>query len=454
MKWGIPVCLAILPLSAQTPPGWNHPSHLGREVTGAGVWTGAGFWAGDHHGPAPTLVDSLGLGNGLTGGGFHLEGGFRDGPWDFAAEVLGNRNTQGQAYLTLYRSHLWYRGERGWQGGFEQEPLVWGYGLNGGYLLGEAARPFPRLRVESPMADLHLGRVPFGSWGWQAFMGRMENHPVLSSSIQDPSARSRALARQGNPEAPLLMGYRVQAQFGPAMEFYLNYLNLWSGTLNGRGLTGGYNLGNYATAVFGLKDSLTEANIDYSNPGTPTTSAAQAAHSASEIDVGFRLRAEPLARVLGADDAHLYVSRGSKSELWPVAVFLKNPLRYGAKDFSKDFSNLVTSPNLGAVWGQNSRYTAPSLSNPNDTVGLLVSWPGVRAGLEYFDGVNSAGQGNRPFAQSVYLTGFYSYGDPLGEATGGEAVTTTAKLELDLGARLTSATWLVRGFRPFRDDPV
>ncbi|MDR3671914.1 MAG: hypothetical protein P4L36_13785, partial [Holophaga sp.] len=35
-----------------------------------------------------------------------------------------------------------------------------------------------------------------------------------------------------------------------------------------------------------------------------------------------------------------------------------------------------------------------------------------------------------------------------------EAVTTTAKLELDLGARLTSATWLVRGFRPFRDDPV
>jgi hypothetical protein len=175
-------------------------------------------------------------------------------------------------------------------------------------------------------------------------------------------------------------------------------------------------------------------------------------NSASEVDVGFRLRTEVLARILGADDARLYVSRGSKSELWPVSVFLKDPLKYGAKDFRKDFSNLVTSPNLGAVWSQNSRYTAPSLSNPHDTVGVLVTWPGVRAGLEYFNGVNSAGQGNRPFTQGTYLTGFYYYGDPLGEATGGEAVTTTAKLELDLSSRFTCATWIVRGFRPFRDN--
>ena len=159
------------------------------------------MWAGDHHGPAVTLTDSLGLGNGITGGGFHLEGGFRSGRWDAAAELLGNRDTQGQAYMTLYRSHLWYRGER-WQGGFEQEPLVWGYGLNGGYLLGEAARPFPRLRVESPMVDLHLWRVPLGRWGFQAFMGRLENHRILSPEIQDASVRSRLIAQNGDPADP------------------------------------------------------------------------------------------------------------------------------------------------------------------------------------------------------------------------------------------------------------
>jgi hypothetical protein len=392
------------------------------------------------------------MGNALTGAGFHLEGGRRGGHWDLAAEVLGSHDPQGQSYLTLYRSHLWYRGDRGWQGGFEQEPMVWGYGLNGGYLLGEAARPFPRLRVESPMADLHLGRVPLGSWAWQAFMGRMENHPVLSSAIQDPSARSRLISSQGNPEAPLLMGYRVQAKFGPAMEFYLNYLNLWAGTLNGRGLTTGYGLGNYATAMLGLKDTLTEANIDYSNPGVTAPSAPQPVRSASEIDVGFRLQVEGLARALGADDSHLYVSRGSKSELWPVGVFIKRPWYYLGKDVSKDFSNLVRSPNLGAVWSQNSRYSAPSLSNPNDTVGILVKWSGVRAGLEYFNGVNSAGQGNRPFTQGTYLTGFYYYGDPLGNAVGGEAITTTAKVEMDFTSRLVGATMLTRGFRPFRDN--
>jgi hypothetical protein len=283
-------------------------------------------------------------------------------------------------------------------------------------------------------------------------MGRMENHPVLSSSIQDPSWRSRVMATQGNPEAPLLMGYRVQAQFGPAMEFYLNYLNLWSGTLNGKGLAGGYGLRNYATAMFGLKDSVTEANIDYSNPGASLPAAPQSVTSASEIDVGFRLQCAPLARALDADGVHLYVSRGSKSELWPVGVFLKRPFHYLGKDLSRDFSNLITSPNVGAIWNQNSRYTAPSLSNPNDTVGILVAWPQVRAGLEYYGGSNSASQGNRPFTQGTYLTGFYYYGDPLGQALGGEAVATTAKLELDLSSRLTGATTLTRGFRPFRDN--
>ena len=441
----------VTTLAAQAPGGWNQRPPLGFDGAADEPWYGAGLWAADHHGPTTTLTDSLGLGNGLTGGGFHLEGGFRWRDWDVAAEVLGNRNSQGQAYLTLYRSHLWYRGRSGWQGGFEQEPLVWGYGLNGGYLLGEAARPFPRLRVESPMAPLRILRVPLGTWGWQAFMGRMESHPVLAGSIQDASWRRRAWADNGNPAAPFLMGYRAQAEFGPLLEFYINYLNLWGGTLNGRGMTQGYNLGDYLTAVTGLKDPLAEAGTDYSTPGQTAPGGVNKANSASEFDWGIRFKAPALARALRADTVHLYLSRGSKSVLWPVKVFLKRPFYYAGKDLRRDFDNLVANPNLGMLWYQNSRYTAPSESVPNDTVGILAAWPRVRAGLEYFSGVNSADQGNRPFTHWQYLSGFYSYGDPLGNAMGGEAIVTTARLEVDFSSRLTGATVVIRGHRPFRD---
>ena len=210
--------LGVLPLAAQVPAGWNQRAVLGAEMPDQGLWYGAGLWAGDHNGPQATLTDSLGLGNALTGGGFHLEAGYKAGRWDLAGEVLGDRTPQGQAYLTLYRSHVWYRGDRGWQGGFEQEPLVWGYGLNGGYLLGEAARPFPRLRVESPMADLHLGRVPLGTWGWQAFMGRMDNHPVVSSSLQNPSWTNRVIAARGTPTSANEGSNRTISSVSPLCE--------------------------------------------------------------------------------------------------------------------------------------------------------------------------------------------------------------------------------------------
>jgi hypothetical protein len=454
VKLGFLVTLAVLPLSGQAPPGWFQQDRLGAGIAQEGFWHGAGLWAGDHHGPVDTLGDSLGLGNGLTGGGFHLEGGYRRGHWDVAAEALGDRGAQGQAFLTLYRSHLWYQGDRGWQGGFEQEPLVWGYGLNGGYLLGEAARPFPRVRVESPMADLHLLRVPLGSWAWQAFLGRMESHPVVSASLQNPSWTRRAIASQGDPEAPLLMGYRVQAQFGPLMEFYADDLTLWSGTLNGRGMTSGYGLGDYLTAMFGLKDAFAEGNSDFSNPNPPVAQFVNQARSASEVDVGFRLQAPFIAGLVGADRAYAYVSRGSKDAVWPIGVFIRNPPRYLYKDVAKDLDNAFLHPNLGSTWNQNSRYAAPSLAQPNDTVGVLAAWPGVRAGLEYYGGVNAAISSFRPFTHGTYLTGFYYDGDPLGEALGGEADCATASLEVDCSDRLASATRLLRGFRPFRDNLV
>jgi hypothetical protein len=88
-------------------------------------------------------------------------------------------------------------------------------------------------------------------------------------------------------------------------------------------------------------------------------------------------------------------------------------------------------------------------------VGIQVSWPRVRAGLEYYacvdDGANDGG-GFRPFTHGTYVTGFYYYGDPLGNALGGEVIATTAKVEVDYTSRLAGATTLTRGFRPFRDN--
>ena len=161
--WILAALLPMASLMAQVPGGWDRREPL---ASGATPWWGVGLWAADGQGPPATLIKSLGMGNGLTGAGFHLEGGIHAGNWDFAGEVLGNRDFQGAAYLTLYRSHAWWHGPSGWQFGYEQEPLVWGYGLNGGYLLGESDRPVPKLRIESPMRHLGIGRVGLGTWGF------------------------------------------------------------------------------------------------------------------------------------------------------------------------------------------------------------------------------------------------------------------------------------------------
>lgn len=444
------ILLASLPVCAQVPAGWMSMKPLGEDRTDGRAWWGGSLWAGDGQGPPATLENSLGLGNAVTGSGFTLKGGFRAGRWDLAGEVLGAREPGGGAYLTLYRSHAWWRGDSGWQAGFEQEPLVWGYGLNGGYTLGEAARPFPRLRVEAPYRDLSLFHVPLGAWGFQAFMGRLENDRVLSSSLQDLSWRRAQIAANGDPQAPLLNGYRLQARFGPRLEFYVNYLDLWSGTRNGVGVTHGYGLDDYLTAMTGLKDTLAEASHD---PNAPTVAATykNKALSASEIDWGLRLEAPLLARALGARQAWLSLSRGSKSVIWPVGLFAGNPPRYLYRDLKSDVTNLF-SGTFGFGWNYPGRYAVPNLYTPNDDVGVRVAWPRVRLGLEYLDTTNNADQGHRSFAHGFYLSGFYYHGDPLGEALGGETRAVTARLEADLGSKAALCTWVVWGNRPFRDQ--
>jgi hypothetical protein len=231
------------------------------------------------------------------------------------------------------------------------------------------------------------------------------------------------------------------------MELYLNYLNLWSGTLNGRGMTSGYGLSDFATAIAGLKDTFAEATSN--NFGTYKNNA----RSASEADVGFRMKLPELARSLDADTAQAYISRGAKGTAWLIGTFVKNPPKYLARDVSGDLKDLIRG-RWNNNWTQNGRYSAPTLTYPNDTIGVQVAWPTVRAGLEYFACVNPGTSGYRPFVHGQYVTGFYYYGDPLGNPLGGESISTTAKIEVDYTRRFTGTTSITRGFRPFRDDPT
>lgn len=448
-------CLvAAGPLAAQVPEGWNQRQPLGADRPGAtGPWWGAGLWAGESHGPATPMVGAMGLGSGLSGAGFHLEAGRALGSWDLAAEVLGNRDPQGRAYLTLYRGHAWWRGSSGWQAGFEQEPLTWGYGLNGGYLLSEAGRPVPKVRVESPMRPLGLWGIPLGTWGVQAFMGRLENDRQLSPLMSDAAWRRLAIASSGDPQAPLLAGYRLQAQFGPKVEFYANYINLFAGTLNGVGMTDGYGTSDYLTAMFGLKDALAESHIDFTNPNRPAGDYVNKGRSGSNSDIGLRVRVSTLEQMLGAEDVRVYLSRGSKGATFSYSLFLRKPLYWLGKDVERDGRNILQGhPKL--FWNENQRKSSPNLVVPNDSIGLLVKWPGLRVGLEYQDTTNAADQGHRSFAHGIYLTGFYTHGDPLGNALGGEARTFTVSCEADLRPTLKLATWLHLGDRLYRDDPA
>lgn len=431
------------------PESWRVNKPLGEGLGAESPWFGVGTWAADGHGPQGTFVNSLGMGNALKGVGLHLEGGVQLKDWDLALQGMAIRNPQGQTYLSLYRGHITHKSSKGWIASLEQEPLVWGYGLNGGYLLGEAARPFPRLRVESPMTHLQWGNVHFGTWGFQAFMGRLEKDRVLSDSIQDLSYRRTILS--DDPSAPIFNGYRVQAVFADVMEFYVNYTNLWGGTRQGKSMTEGYNFGEYLTAMFGLKDQLAEGNVNFSDPNRPDPTYKNNARSASNLDLGARLRLRFLEQALDAKTIHAYISRGSKNTWWPINVFIHKPVYYLGKDIEKDGKNILTG-GYSWFWYEKERKSVPNLVAPNDTAGLLITWPDVRLGLEYSDTTNRASTGIKPFVTGVYPTGFYSYGDPLGNAIGGEAQTATLRLDIDPNPRLTTSTWLHVGHRPFRDD--
>lgn len=453
------VCLFLLAtaglLQAQLPPGWSHQEALGEGR--AGGWYGAGVWAGDKHGVPATFVDSLGLGNALTGQGTHLEAGWHGRQLDVAGQINAWRDATGASRLIIQRFHLAYTSTGGWRTALEQEPLVWGYGLNGGYVLGEAARPFPRFRVETPFKDIRIFGVPLGTWKSQIFLGQVEGHKVIGEASQDPSYRNRAIAEFGDPQRPFLSGLRLESQLGENTELYLNYINLFGGNSLGNSLTEGYRARHWIASFFGLKDSYAEGNIDFrGEPGVFNPLETGRVKSASTSDVGLRVRISPLETLFNAKDVRFYVSRGAKAVNTRAQILFHRPGYAFSQDLQEDWRSLIHSP-LSPL-NQRGRYVLPTTPVPNDAVGVLITWHRVRLGIEYLDTSNShlnpdnPGISNhRTFEGGTYRSGFYLEGDPLGNATAGEARTCTLRAEIDWTPHWATRTWLLGGSRPFRD---
>lgn len=441
-------------LGAQLPPGWSHQEALGAGQKGA--WYGSGVWAADKHSAPATFVDSLGLGNAMTGQGVHLEGGWTHGPLEVAGQVAAWRASPGISRIILQRFHVAYTSARGWRTALEQEPMVWGFGLNGGYVLGEAARPFPKFRLDSPLAPVRFLGIPLGSWKGSIFLGQIEGQKVIGESSQDPSYRRRAIAAMGDPQRPYLSGIRLESKLGDNTELYLNYINLFGGSSQGRSLSEGYSARDWMVAFFGLKDSIAEGGQDFNGPPGSFDPIAPTVKSASTSDVGVRVRLSPLESWLGAEDVRIYVSRGAKAVNTRAQILFHRPGYAFSQDLQRDFKSLVQSPLH--PWTQRARYVLPTTPVPNDAVGILIRWVGWRVGAEYLDTANTVmnpdnpGQTNhRTFEHEIYQSGFYQEGDPLGNATAGEARTVTLRAERDWNPRWTTRTWLFWGDRPFRE---
>ncbi|HJV48597.1 MAG TPA: capsule assembly Wzi family protein [Geothrix sp.] len=453
---GTCAALACASLEAQAPPGWAAQPELGADLP-AGGWLGAGLWSADKHGPPAPFVQSLGLGNALTGSGATVSGGWKGAQWDAGLRFMAFRTPAGEDQFRLDRGHLRFVTQGGWAYALEQEPLVWGYGLNGGYVLGEAARPFPKARVSTPMAPRSLFSVPLGSWQGEVFLGRLENHRVLSEDIQDPSYRSRFIAQEGDPQRPFLSGFRARAEFGDSVEFYANWINLFGGYDHGVNRLSGYTFKDYLTAFTGSKDTLIENGSDMSQPQSGLVGVK--AKSASNSDVGMRIRFAFLESLLRADDVRFYVSRGSKGEnTISFGLLSHRPGYYVGKDLDADWKAL-TNARFSNFWDRTYRYTAPTPQVPNDVIGILVNWPKWKLGLEYLDTVNARNQfdnrdvqfGFRSFTHADYKTGFYFEGDALGSALGGEARYGTVYVQWDPSPAFRFQSWIHAGDRPFRD---
>lgn len=217
------------------------------------------------------LVGGEGLGTGAPGWGLGLQGRYTRGGWSFSATALALRD-HGHTLGVLQRAALAYQTESGWRVALEQAPFAWGSGLNGGDLLGDASRSFPRLSLATPEATLALSH-----WRVEAFTGRLERDRPMPQWLPDHEARLQARAAGLDLERPTLWGGLVRTTFGSRLETTLGAVTM-------------------------------EGGLDAQGRAAPTTAARTM--TLAEL----RLRLPELARMVRARGASAILSRSSAPE--------------------------------------------------------------------------------------------------------------------------------------------
>lgn len=235
-------------------------------------WGGAGA-----DGVYAPLTGGEGLGHGTRGWGLGLQGRYVRGGWSVSTTFLALRD-RGHTSGTLQRAALAYQAESGWRAALELAPFAWGAGLNGGDLLGDAARPFPRLSLTTPEAALPLGR-----WRAEAFAGRLERDRPIPDWMPDREMRTAAQAAGFDLQKPMLWGGLLRASFGALMEANLGVVTMAGGR-------------------------------DVQGQAAP----AAAARTLSLAEV--RVRIPSLARFVQARGASVYASRSAAPESRSVAL--------------------------------------------------------------------------------------------------------------------------------------
>jgi hypothetical protein len=181
-------------------------------------------WGGaDSGGAYAPLVGGEGLGHGTRGWGLGLQGRYSIGGWGFAATVLGLRD-QGRTTGVLQRALVGFQFNSGGRIILEQSPLAWGSGLNGGPLLGDAARPFPRVTLAfTPLELFH------SLWRLEAFEGRLERTPTVPEWSLDRPTRLAAQTAGLGLQRPTVSGGLLRVSFGTDLEVSLGTLKLSGG---------------------------------------------------------------------------------------------------------------------------------------------------------------------------------------------------------------------------------
>lgn len=223
------------------------------------------------------LTQGEGLGTGTAGWGLGLQGRYVHGGFSVAATVLALRE-HGHTSGIVQRAALAYQTEFGWRAALEQAPFAWGSGLNGGDLLGDAARPFPRLSLATPEVALPLGR-----WQVEAFAGRLEGARAIPDWSSTRGARIAAQAAGLDLQRPLLWGGLLRASFGSLVETSLG-----------------------AITMSGGQDALGHA--------APTTAAR------TESLAELRLRLPALAQLVQARGASVVLSRSAAPDSQAVTL--------------------------------------------------------------------------------------------------------------------------------------